>query len=94
MYNLFDNMAFENIMIYLDDILIVSKTKEENINPLNKVFQLMSKNNITLNLFKCSFLKEKISFLRYQITSDGISPEVGRIEAVKTLGNRVLITVI
>lgn len=52
-------MTFENI-IYLDDIIIVSKTKEDNINTLNKVFQLLSKNNVTLNLSKEKILSYDI----------------------------------
>nr|CAI5850695.1 unnamed protein product [Callosobruchus analis] len=80
---LFRKINTKNILIYLDDVLVVSETIELNINTLKEIFQLLQENNITLNLSKCHFLQESITFLGYNIDKNGISPDATRIEAVE-----------
>ncbi|CAK1595379.1 unnamed protein product [Parnassius mnemosyne] len=77
------NLRFEKIILYLDDILIVSQTEVENLELLEKVLQIFKENGLTLNLKKCHFLKTDIEFLGYRINSEGIKPSEGKVNAVK-----------
>nr|CAI5855049.1 unnamed protein product [Callosobruchus analis] len=80
---LFRKINTKNVLIYLDDVLVVSETIELNISTLKEIFQLLQENNITLNLSKCHFLQESINFLGYNIDKNGISPDATKIEAVE-----------
>lgn len=78
------NLRFDKIVLYLDDILIVSETVEENIELLEKVLQIFKENGLTLNLQKCHFLKTDIEFLGYRIDSEGLRPTEIKTMAVKS----------
>ncbi|CAH2207540.1 jg11310, partial [Pararge aegeria aegeria] len=76
------NMRFGNIINYLDDILIVSETAEENLVLLEKVLYIFKENGLTLNLKKCNFLKKEIEFLGYRVNSEGVKPSETKVRAV------------
>ena len=53
-----------NIMIvYLDDILIFSQNREENLRHLKLVLRTLQKEKLLINLKKCSFLKKDLAYL-------------------------------
>ncbi|KAG0435662.1 Retrovirus-related Pol polyprotein from transposon [Dictyocoela muelleri] len=72
MDKLFEEIRFA--IPYLDDIIIFSKSHEEHITHIMKVLKILNDNNIKLNLEKCEFMKDKISFLGHNITREGILP--------------------
>jgi hypothetical protein len=51
------------VVVYLDDILIFSKTAEEHLSHLRQVLQTLRENQFYANPKKCDFVKEEISFL-------------------------------
>ncbi|KAG0420675.1 Retrovirus-related Pol polyprotein from transposon 17.6 [Dictyocoela roeselum] len=71
MNTLFKNV--ENIIIYLDYILIYSQTIEDHYETLNKVFEIMKHNNISVNFEKSEFFKKEIEFLGHIITEKEIT---------------------
>lgn len=77
------NLRFGKIIIYLDDILIISESAEENLVLLEKVLKIFKDNGLTLNLKKCHFLKTSIEFLGYKIDSEGLKPSENKIKAVR-----------
>ena len=46
-------------LVYLDSILIYSKTEKEHLEMLNNAFECLSKAGLKIKLSKCSFLKNK-----------------------------------
>lgn len=69
-------------LAYMDDLLVMSKTFEEGLDKLEKVFQLLRSAKLTLNLKKCDFFQTRINYLGYEISSDGIRPGVAKVQAV------------
>lgn len=67
---------------YLDDLLIASKDFKEHLVHLKIVFQRLEDAGLIINLSKCVFAKEQISFVGFDITSTGISPAKSRIEVI------------
>src|SRR6266540_2619169 len=64
MEKIFDEVIFERfISIYMDDILIKTNTKEETIQRLRQVFELMKKGRIKADPSKCEFFKKEIKIL-------------------------------
>lgn len=76
------NLRFGRVICYMDDILIATKTIEENIICLENVLDIFVENGLTINLDKCSFFKDQITFLGYDISEKGISPSCRKLEAI------------
>jgi hypothetical protein len=59
------------VVVYLDDILIFSKTAEEHLSHLRQVLQTLRENQFYANPKKCDFMKEEISFLGHRVSANG-----------------------
>ena len=51
------------VSVFVDDILIISKSVEEHIQHLEIVFQKLKEANLALNIEKCEFGRPQIKFL-------------------------------
>ena len=72
-----------DVFVYLDDILIFSKTEADHMRTLEELFCRLSKAGMTLSLDKCEFGKAKLDYLGYTISSEGISPIEKKTEAIQ-----------
>ena len=79
MNTIFFEMLDKGVLIYLDDILVYSKTIEEHKKLLDRVFYYLNLNKLYLKEKKCSLFLEKISFLGHVISKDGVSMESGKV---------------
>lgn len=71
--------------VFLDDIKIASISRNRHIEVLKLVLERLSKFNMRINLEKCVFLKDQISYCGHVISKDGIKKEQKKIEAVHNL---------
>ena len=65
----------DNIIIYQDDICLRARTIEELKSKREQVLQRLKQAGITINRDKCILYGKKISYLGYQISTEGISPD-------------------
>uniref|UniRef100_A0A8R7PNA8 Reverse transcriptase domain-containing protein n=1 Tax=Triticum urartu TaxID=4572 RepID=A0A8R7PNA8_TRIUA len=66
MQNIFsENQAF--ILVYVDDLLVFSKTYKEHITHLEVFFRKVEQNGLILSKKKMEICKEKINFLGHEI---------------------------
>uniref|UniRef100_A0A8R7UFA4 Reverse transcriptase domain-containing protein n=1 Tax=Triticum urartu TaxID=4572 RepID=A0A8R7UFA4_TRIUA len=70
------------VVVFIDDILIYSKTEEEHAQHLEIVLQTLRKHKLYAKLKKCDFWLNKVSFLGHVILGEGISPDPTKIQAV------------
>ncbi|CAH2097483.1 unnamed protein product [Euphydryas editha] len=70
------------VVIYMDDILIPSKSFEEGLTRLEEVLGLLRNAGLTLKMEKCNFFQESIDFLGFEVNKDGIKPGAQKTEAV------------
>ena len=64
MNNIFRNLIAEGIVVvYLDDILIFTKTEEEHVQVVRQVLQVLKENKLFLCPKKCEFYKQQIEYL-------------------------------
>jgi hypothetical protein len=68
----------------LDDIIIYSKTFEDHLVHLRKVFELLIAVGLRLNKTKCEFFKNRIDYLGYIVSENGIAPNTKKIESITT----------
>jgi hypothetical protein len=83
MNGVFKDYLDKFFIVFLDDILVYSKSKEEHENHLRMVFQVLRENQLHAKLIKCSFYQEKIHYLGHIILKDGIVVDPKKIEAIR-----------
>lgn len=69
-------------MVYFNDILIYSKSKEEHLNQLKEVFKILEDNHLAINIKKCYFLASEVTFLGYIINMEGIKVDPDKVKRV------------
>ena len=69
-------------IVYLDDIIIFSDTKEEHFKRLEAVFQKLMAAGLKLKPTKCFFFRDEIEYLGHVVSGKGISTNPKKIEAV------------
>jgi hypothetical protein len=70
------------VVVFMDDIMIFSKNKEEHDEHLHLVLQKLRENQLYAKLSKCEFWLKKISFLGHIISEGGISVDPSKVESV------------
>ena len=62
-------------IVYLDDVIVFSKTPDEHLERLEAVFQKLSAAGLKLKPSKCTFFQTEITYLGHLITSDGVATD-------------------
>jgi hypothetical protein len=72
------------VVVYFDDILIYNKSLDEYIEHLRAVFSALREARLFTNLEKCTFCTDRVAFLSYVVTSQGIEVDEANIEGIKS----------
>ena len=70
------------LFIYLDDILVASKSLSEHKHHLRTLFKRLADNGLIINREKCEFAKAKLNFLGYTVDCNGAIPPVEKVQAI------------
>ncbi|GJZ16702.1 putative reverse transcriptase domain-containing protein [Tanacetum coccineum] len=71
------------VIVFIDDILIYSKSKQEDEENLKLILELLKKEELYAKFFKCKFWIPKVQFLGRVIDSQGIHMDPAKIESIK-----------
>lgn len=63
----------EGLIIFIDDFLIYSRTRDELESRTTKVMDILVRNNLQLNRAKCEFGKASMSFLGHELSAEGLN---------------------
>jgi hypothetical protein len=69
-------------VVYLDDILIYSKSMEEHVKHVRKVLKKLLEYGLYASLEKCQFHVEEVEFLGFVVTPEGVSMEKDKVATI------------
>ncbi|XP_072093102.1 transposon Tf2-1 polyprotein isoform X3 [Arachis hypogaea] len=70
------------VIVFIDDILVYSKTEEEHTDHLRTVLQILRDRKLYAKLSKCEFWKSEVKFLGHVVSKQGIAVDPAKVEAV------------
>ena len=70
-------------VVYIDDVLVFSKTFEEHVNHLKLILEKIREHNLRFSIEKCQFLCREVLYLGHYVSENGIRPNDEKILAVK-----------
>ena len=73
----------EFVSVYLDDVIVLSETLMDHVNHLKAVFDHLKKAGLMLNIKKCKVVCNEVEYLGHVVTSHGLKPNNGNLDAVK-----------
>ncbi|GJV00105.1 putative reverse transcriptase domain-containing protein [Tanacetum coccineum] len=71
------------VIIFIDDILIYSKSEEEHTEHLKLILELLKEEELYAKFLKCNFWLLRVQFLGHVIDSEGIHVDLAKIESIK-----------
>ncbi|GKD74314.1 putative reverse transcriptase domain-containing protein [Tanacetum coccineum] len=71
------------VILFIDDILIYSKSKKEHEEHLKIILELLKKEELYAKFSKCEFWLPKVQFLGHVVNSQGIHVDPAKIESIK-----------
>ncbi|GJT42768.1 putative reverse transcriptase domain-containing protein [Tanacetum coccineum] len=71
------------VIVFIDDILICSKSKKEHEEHLRKILKLLKKEELYAKFSKCEFWISRVQFLGHVIDYRGIHVDTAKIESIK-----------
>jgi len=75
-------LTYDVCLVYLDDILIFSKTFDEHLDRLATVFDRLDRYVLKLKPSKCSLFQRKVSFLGHVVSGHGIECEPDKVASI------------
>ena len=75
-----DGQAF--VSVYIDDILIYSRSLEEHITHLRLVLERIKDAGLKLKLSKCAFVRQEVEYLGHVLTPEGLKTNPKLVESV------------
>ena len=82
MQMLFSNQLDDFVIVFLDDILIFSKNKQDHLRHVQQVLDILKKNKLYAKMSKCEFMQSRVSFLGHEVSGQGISMEASKVKAI------------
>ena len=73
----------EFVYVFIDDVLIYSKSIEEHLVHIKQVLEVFKENKLKINIEKCHFLQTEVDVLGHKLTTKGLSPMESKITAIK-----------
>ena len=75
--------SIDNVIVYIDDLLIHSRTHEHHLHVLDVVMTRLAENNMKINIAKCFFGNTEVNYLGFRLTPQGIKPGKDKLKAVE-----------
>ena len=75
-------LSWKQCLVFLDDIIVFSKTFSEHLDILREVFNRLKTANLKLSPGKCILLQDKVNYLGHVVSADGVGTDPKKIESI------------
>ncbi|KAI3827956.1 hypothetical protein L1987_02045 [Smallanthus sonchifolius] len=75
---------YKFMIVFIDDILIYSRSKQEHAGHLKLIMELLKGEKLYAKFLKCEFLIREVQFLGHVVNEKGIHVDPSKIEAIKS----------
>jgi hypothetical protein len=82
MNNVFSNFLDIFVLVFIDDILIYSKRREEHKEHLKSVIQVIREHNLYVKFSKCDLFSKRINYLGHVINEEGVAVDLDKIKSI------------
>ena len=82
MHRVFQPYLYQFVVVFVHDILIYSKTEEENEDHLRIVLQAFREHQLYVKFSKCEFWLTEVKFLGYVVSALGVSVDAEKVDAI------------
>ena len=76
-------LQWSSCLVYLDDVIVFSRTFTDHLSDLRKVFDRLRANGFMLKPSKCQLGCKQVNYLGHIVTKDGIKPDPEKIVSVE-----------
>ena len=83
MMQVLGDLMWKSVLVYLDDVLIFSRTMEEHVEVLREVFTRFRQHHLKLNPAKCGFALSQVTFLGHVLSGGCVRPAADNVAAVR-----------
>jgi hypothetical protein len=70
-------------LVYMDDIIVYSRSFEEHLQHLQAVFDRLRQGRMFLKPSKCAFLRRELPFLGHLLTKEGLKPDPAKVAVIR-----------
>jgi hypothetical protein len=88
--NIFAPLLRKSVLVFMDDILIYSKTMDDHLVHLQQVLVILQESNFLLKRSKCLFGQQALEYLGHIVSKDGVATEPSKISVVSQWPTPVL----
>ncbi|PIK46429.1 hypothetical protein BSL78_16715 [Apostichopus japonicus] len=74
---------FTSVLCYLDDILVFSKSFDDHLVNLQRVFDRLRQQGLKIKPSKCTFFQSEVKYLGHRVTADGVRPDPTRFKPLR-----------
>ena len=82
MEQVLSGLHWEICLIYIDDVIVFSRTFEEHFVRLHQVLSRIKEANLKLSPSKCKLFRHSVEYLGHVVSQDGVGTESKKIEAI------------
>ena len=80
--NLFQNVLGDCVCVYMDDILIFSKTEAEHAAHVRHVLDILKQHKLLAKMSKCEFFVKEVEYLGHVVSEHGVSVDPAKVKAI------------
>jgi hypothetical protein len=83
MHQTFREFLDDFVLVFLDDILVFSRTLEDHVRHVNQVLEVLRKEKLYAKESKCELFKEEVEFLGHQVGRNGVRMMEDKLAAIR-----------
>ena len=88
MDKIFGDLKFKSLLVYIDDIIIYSRTFEEHVRHVEEVLSRLEQARLKLKPSKCHFIQQEVGFLWHVVGGKGVKPDPANVEGILGVRSR------